>query len=147
MLRVFGDAIIIVITLSEVFPLRQHISAAGGDSGELVFADPAIQYLFRAGFGIKAPLVTLFDDRNGKWPVVRADGKRDLVSCRRRLEFGRLIKSDNELVKFVIVLNRITGEQLVVVGPKDLCQYGAVLGFGGTHQGLPGFFRTSEKSL
>src|SRR5579871_1519393 len=120
LLSVFGYAITIVIALSEIFPLRQHVSSAGGDGGEFVFTNAPIKYFFSTGRGIKAPLVTLLDDWNGKRPIVCADGERNLVPAGRRLKLGRLIKSGDELVKLAIVLNRITGEQLVISRPKDL---------------------------
>src|ERR1039458_3115763 len=114
--------------LGVILPLRQHIGAAGQYRRKFVLADMPVEDFFEARGGIEAPLVSVFDDGDGRRPIVVAYQECEL-GVTHFLELVRLLEVGGETLQSVVVLHRIAGQQFGAVRTEDGGQRRLVIRF------------------
>ena len=94
--------------------------------------------------GVKAPLASFFDDRDGKRPVILAERESELRII-HPFEFGRFLDGGREFIHLVIVLHFVSRKQfLYSVGPKNRGQGSAIFCLGRVQKRFHSFFRRRE---
>ena len=68
-----NPCLIAVTAFGRIFLLRRHEAMGGTDRAELVFADPAVDQLLGARFGIEIPFAALAGQWDRQRPIVDAD--------------------------------------------------------------------------
>src|ERR1039457_5268037 len=132
--------------LGVILPLRQHIGAAGQYRGKFVLADMPVEDFFEARGGIEAPLVSVFDDGDGRRPIVVAYQECEL-GVTHFLELVRLLEVGGETLQSVVALHRIAGQQFGAVRTEDGGQRRLVIRFGRVRQSFDGLFGSRKAGL
>src|ERR1700730_2319447 len=146
LLSVFRDAVMIPIAFGEVFPLGYRVSAAGGDGGELIFANATVENFFEAGLRIEKPLSAISDQRNGSGPIVLANNNGVPGNADYR-EHSGFAGGDIKLVEIFGVLDVITGEKLVIIRTEEAREGRAVPGLRSRNQSTQAVIGGGESTL